>query len=191
MTRVKASISGALVLGIVGALLLVPGCGDEHSDAIVANLAEDLLVFSYQQTSGLGFCPQVGSVGAARIEVDANGELECSILVVEPGNRTTGECLTPVNDGSCLVLREVVRRTLTQSERRALLGAFRAVKIGTKSDPNCGTYDPCVVRQFYWIQSGDPPFERSTFAYDGPCAPRLPPSEVAEIEGILQDIRGQ
>ena len=174
---------------LVGALLLALGCGDDGDGS--TDLADGLRSFSYQLTNASGFCPQPGSVGRARIVMNADGELECELFVVASGNRATGECLTPVNaDSSCLMLREAVVRTLRESEQRRLLGIFRDVRIGTKSDPDCSTYDPCVVKSFDWVQSGTPT-DRSTVAYDGPCAPRLSADQVADIERVLDDIRGQ
>jgi hypothetical protein len=175
MTAIRA------ILLVVGVAAIV-GCGDGHDGG--ENLAKGLVSFRYELGPGLGFCPQAGFVGSAEIARDVGGTFTVAGSVLEHGTRGREDCIVNVNSGECFVVRPIAVRTLGDAEVRDVSNAFRTIDVETRSEPSCGTDDPCLVRRFVWINDvGEGEEVESLF--DGTCAPFLSHADADDVTALV------
>lgn len=168
-----------IVLLGVAALL---GCGDGNHEA-EKNLSRGLVSFRYGLRSGLGFCPEPGSVYRAEIRAEEDGTLTIAGSVIASGVGGTDACL-PESSNPCWVARPIAGRVLSEHERNVVASTFRDVTIATEDEADCSFHDPCVVRFLTWTNEAANG-EETVNARDGSCAPRLRDADARDVTALV------
>jgi hypothetical protein len=104
------------------------------------------------RTSGLGFCPDLGSVLDAEIERQGDGAYLARLWVAEEGPFDPDLCEFPFGEPTCIRRVPVPERVLTDDELAVVREAFRAVVVYEARDPSCAVvvYDYCLLDRFEW-----------------------------------------
>jgi len=130
--------------------------------------------FAVNQSSALGFCPEVGDVYAASIRPGQGGMVLARTLV-ERGTAGVDPCLEGVFRSDCLVARAEPCRRLTAAELERVRGAFAQVKVWTAPDAFCihGVADPCLITTMHWDDSVTSDFIHGYARLDDGEVPRI------------------
>lgn len=112
----------------------------------------DFASFTLSRRSGLGFCPDIGSVVDAELERQFDGTYLARLWVAEEGPLDDPDCVFSFGEFPCIRRVPVGERALTGDEIEFLRDAFRSVVVYEARDPSCAViaYDYCVLDRFEW-----------------------------------------
>ncbi len=152
---------------------------------VTRDFATGLHEFTFRRTSGLGFCPQPGSLRHASVELgpDQRFHFAASIFGEFDGCIPTG---LPPDD--CPPAIPVPERTLSDPETESLMAAFTAVVVTQTPTLGCGSDDPCIIDRFSWTNATTDGQEILFAIDDDACAPRLLRDEAQRLIGTLENL---
>lgn len=137
----------------------------------------DFTSFHLTRMSGLGFCPELGSVLEVDIERVAATTYRLHLTVAAERPRGDPECVLPfsADDPTCVAPEPRPDRVLTADEVDRVQGAFASVDVLEARDPWCaiGVVDPCVIDALRWDELEVDDYEHSGQRVDGATASAL------------------
>ena len=112
----------------------------------------DFASFTLSRRSGLGFCPDIGSVLDAEIERQSDGTYLARLWVADEGPLDHPDCVFSFGEPPCIRRVPVAERALTDDDIEILRDAFRSVVVYEARHPSCAAvaYDYCVLDRFDW-----------------------------------------
>jgi hypothetical protein len=137
------------------------------------------------RTSGLGFCPKLGSVLGVSIDRRSDGTylLQSSVAVERPLGDPACVVYFESSAGKCIAADPLPGRVLTNAELDRVRSGFAAIDVHVALLPACAIteFDPCVVTELEW--------DGVRFHDDDVCqSPWVGPEELRALDVVLGDV---